>query len=104
MKRKEPHFTVSEKTVDECIEATGIRPPKFKDVTFLDHDKYLRHITNKDAVLICSAQPVKKFPDNLQGECAECGHPIYYRPYNQKATKKICETCWAKHIEKEMKK
>lgn len=103
MKSKEPHFIVSKMTMDECVERTGLKLPKFKDVTSLDHDKYLKHIKSKDALLICSASPIPSFPDNLQGECAECGQPIYYRPYNQTATKKVCEMCGVMLIEKEKK-
>jgi len=102
MKSKEPQFVASKKTAEECMEAIGEKP-KFKDVQMIGHKKYLKGIKAKDALLICIASPIPEFPDNLQGECAECGCPIYYRPYNQEATKKVCESCGIKIIEKEKK-
>jgi len=103
MKSKEPSFLASKKAIEEVEEKLGRKPPKFKNVKSLSHDKYLERIKSKDALLICSAIPTPEFPDNLQGECAECKCPIYYRPYNQNATKKVCEACGTKIIEKEMK-
>ena len=101
---KEPHFLISKKVIEECIEKDGKKPPKFKDINSLGHDKYLERIKAKDALLICVAYPPPDFPDNLQGECAECKCPIYYRPYNQEATKKVCEACAKKLIEAEILK
>lgn len=103
MKLKEPRFLVSKKTIEEVEEKLGRKPPKFEDVKSIKHIKYLKQIKSKDALLICSALPTPEFPDNLQGECAECKCPIYYRPYNQNATKKVCEACSIILIEKERK-
>lgn len=100
-KSKEPCFLVSEKSTEECVEKIGMKPPRFKDVKVLTHDKYLEGIKAKNALLICTPSPTPEFPDNLQGECAECGCQIYYRPYNQDATKKVCESCGVMLIEKE---
>jgi len=101
VKSKEPEFLMSKKTIDECMEKIGKKPPKFKDVKELNHDKYLEGIKTPNALLICMAKPSYEFPDNLQGECAECKCQIYYRPYNQDATKKVCESCGIKLIEME---
>lgn len=62
-------------------------------IKILPHEEYLKGIQEKDAVLVCMPTPTPCFPDNLQGECHDCGTPIYYRPYNEKATVKLCTDC-----------
>lgn len=34
-----------------------------------------------------------RFDDNEYGECADCGHAIYFRPYNPKTPIKLCAQC-----------
>lgn len=34
-----------------------------------------------------------RFDDNLYGKCADCGHAIYFRPYNPKRPTYICAPC-----------
>jgi hypothetical protein len=98
-----PKFLISEKVIEECTEKLGVAPPKFKDVTSIDHAKYLEEIKAKDALLVCTAAPTPEFPDNIQGECSECHCDIYYRPYNQNVTKKVCESCGLRIIEIEQR-
>lgn len=52
----------------------------------------------KGAPLVCSRVeghevPVGIFADNKIGECVACGVKIYYRPYNELATRKMCLEC-----------
>lgn len=67
------------------------------NINILKHDKYLKEIQKPDAVVICMLTPTPEFPDNLQGECHDCKRPIYYRPYFEKATTKLCIGCGLKH-------
>jgi hypothetical protein len=41
----------------------------------------------------------KLFNDNVYGRCAECEHPIYYRPNNPKRPPKICVQCAIEKVE-----
>ena len=34
-----------------------------------------------------------RFDDNQYGKCADCGHAIYFRPYNPTTPPKICAHC-----------
>ena len=100
----EIYFIASEKTIEECKEKLKKKPLMFEDVKTMYHGDYLEEIKKEKAVLICSSKPVSVFPDNLQGECDECGCAIYYRPYNQDAAKKVCERCIVRIIESEKNK
>ena len=73
------------------------------NIKTLPHDRYLKAIQEEDAVLACMDIPTLGFPDNLQGECTDCGKPIYYRPYNQPAKVKLCPKCFLSRFEKEEK-
>ena len=65
----------------------------------MPHEEYLKGIQEKDAVVVCMPTPTPEFPDNLQGNCHDCGRVIYYRPYNEKATVKICIDCASKRMD-----
>jgi len=98
-------------TTNVCKECcvTGKCPIKYKCAAYpmikvskvLKHDKFLKEIQKPDAIVICMPIPTPEFPDNLQGECNDCGRPIYYRPYNEKATTKLCIDCGLKRTKKE---
>lgn len=93
-------FIRSEKSTEE-LEEQGLTVPFPEDIKAIPHDQYLKGIQDKESVLICMDEPTPEFPDNLQGECDTCGCDIYYRPYNEKAHKKICVRCADKLIEEE---
>lgn len=65
----------------------------------IPHNKYLKEIEKPDAILACSDKSM--FDDNIEGNCDECSEPIVYRPYNKKATKKVCLDCSLKYMEGE---
>ena len=83
-----------EKKLDKLLEGIKVLP----------RDQYLKEIQTEDTVLVCMPIPTPGFPDNLQGECDDCGADIYYRPYNNKATTKLCVKCMTKRMEKEFKR
>lgn len=68
-------------------------------INILSHEEYLKGIQETDAVVVCMPTPDPEFPDDLQGECHDCGRAIYYRPYNEKATAKICIYCASKRTD-----
>ena len=103
MKKEENKFYISTKAEDEIEHVTGKKPPIFKDVETMETDQYMNGIKKKNALLICMPIPTPGFPDNLQGECSDCGCDIYYRPYLEKASKKVCIRCGLKIIEEEEK-
>lgn len=93
-------FARSKESTKELKEK-GVDAPDFDDIDVIPHNEYLKGIEQKDAVLVCVTEPEPLFPDNLQGECSDCGTDIYYRPYNKDATAKVCVSCILKRIGKE---
>lgn len=88
------HF-FSSKTKEEIKEKYPLIDPNKADTDAqeIEHEEYLKKIQEDDAVLVCITYPLLGFDDNIAGVCGECGATIYYRPYNKKATKKICIDC-----------
>ncbi len=48
----------------------------------------------KSDFVVCAPETVPLyFPDNLTGECADCGDPIQWRPHAPRTPPKICMRC-----------
>lgn len=64
------------------------------------NEDYIRDL-KAGAPLICMRvedMPSTSFPDNKVAHCALCDMPIWYRPYNEEATNKICNHCWSSQV------
>lgn len=64
-------------------------PPKFKVVPVEEGDS--------NRVRICSSK--RQLPDDLEGQCDECKHEIFYRPEPPYLCRKICGECGGKLID-----
>ncbi len=67
----------------------------------MEHEKWLKEIKKVDAVLVCMPSHKKTFDDDILDHCDKCKGKIHYRPYNKKATRKICIICANEQLEKE---
>lgn len=51
-------------------------------------------------VVVCAPKDTwTPFPDNEEGECSVCGHPIIFRPHAPKRPPKVCLECALAHAE-----
>jgi len=66
----------------------------FEQLVVLPHDEYLEGL-KAGHPLVCMrvADMPQSFLDNKIGECVLCSQKIWYRPYNEIATNKICAHC-----------
>lgn len=60
-------------------------------IKVLPHQEYLDALQEADAVLVCG--PESHFDDDVKAQCQRCGRTVYHRPYNQRATLKVCIHC-----------
>jgi hypothetical protein len=55
-----------------------------------------------EVILVCaeaSEYLTQLLPDNLFGECADCGCRVVYRPHSPQPATRICMTCAATRME-----
>lgn len=66
-------------------------------VDVVDDETAFKHMSEGHPLVCCRVEdsgPLEpRFADNRIGRCAMCEKEIYYRPYNECATVKLCMYC-----------